>query len=215
MQLDVARTEYHRVRITRAAANLRKRHFAVQCFEKGSDAAEFFFSSVAPGERIGHGGSDTIRQIGIMDRLRNGTYQLLDRAKFGHSYEEQLAIRRATLSADVFIASANAVAIDGALVNIDGDGNRVSAIGFGPRRVFLFVGRNKLCENLESSISRARNVASTALAIQLGKQTPCVKTGRCHDCSSPERICNNLSIIERCNPPSRISVLLINEDLGL
>ncbi len=103
----------------------------------------------------------------------------------------------------------------GALVNIDGDGNRVSALGFGPRRVFLFIGRNKLAEDLEGAIHRARNVASVALATQLGKNTPCVKTGKCQDCDSPERICSNLSIIERSNPQGRINLLFINEDLGL
>ncbi|MBN1858136.1 lactate utilization protein [Candidatus Bipolaricaulota bacterium] len=215
MQLDVAQTEYHRVRITRAAESFRARQFAVHCFEKGSEAVDFFFSSLSPGESIGHGGSDTTRQLGVMDRLRRGDYNLLDRSRFGHSYDEQLDIRRQTLSADVFVASSNAVSIGGALVNIDGDGNRISAIGFGPRRVFLFIGRNKLCEDLDSAIYRARNVASPALAIRLGKRTPCVTTGRCHDCASPERICSNLSIIERCNPAQRITMLFINEDLGL
>ena len=91
----------------------------------------------------------------------------------------------------------------------------IAGLSLGPSRVTLFIGRNKLVENLDRAIYRARNVASPALAIQLGKDTPCVKTGRCHDCASPDRICNNLSVIERCNPEGRIRILFINEDLGL
>lgn len=215
MDLDAARTEYHRVRIARAMENFSRRRFATHGFETSSDAVDFFFSHVSPNESIGYGGSDTTRQLGIMGRLRSGNRNFLDRSKFGHSYAEQLDIRRQTLSADVFIASSNAVSIGGSLVNIDGTGNRIAGLSFGPRRVFLFLGRNKLCDDLESAIHRAKNVASVSLAIQLGKETPCVKTGRCHDCASPDRICSNLSIIERCEPAGRINLLFINEDLGL
>jgi hypothetical protein len=189
MDLDAARMEYHRVRIARATESFSRNLFATHHFETQSDAVDFFFSEVSPGESIGYGGSDTARQLGIMGRLRSEGYNFLDRSKFGHSYDEQLDIRRRTLSADVFISSSNAVSIGGALVNIDGTGNRVAGLSFGPRRVFLF--------------------------IQLGKETPCVKTGRCHDCASPDRICSTLSIIERCEPAGRISLLFINEDLGL
>jgi hypothetical protein len=215
MDLDAARAEYHRVRIARATESFDRRSFATRSFETSSDAVDFFFSEVSPGESIGYGGSDTTRQLGIPDRLRSEGHNFLDRSAFGHSYDEQLDIRRRTLSADVFIASSNAVSMGGSLVNIDGTGNRVAGLSFGPRRVFLFIGRNKLCDDLESAVHRARNVAAVALAIQLGKDTPCVKTGRCHDCGSPDRICSHLSIIERCEPAGRINLLFINEDLGL
>jgi hypothetical protein len=195
--------------------NFSRRGFEAHYFQEASGAVEFFFSEISKDESVGHGGSDTARQLGVLSQLRDGGYNFLDRHTFGHTYDEQLDIRRKNLSADVFILSSNAVSIGGALVNIDGDGNRVSALGFGPRRVFVFIGRNKLCENLESAIYRAKNVAAVALAIQLGKATPCTKTGICHDCASPDRICNNLSILERCNPAGRISLLFINEDLGL
>ena len=115
----------------------------------------------------------------------------------------------------MFVASSNAVSTAGALLNIDGDGNRVAGLSLGPRAVFLFLGRNKLTEDLDSAIYRARNVAAVSLAIQLGEDTPCVKTGMCHDCASPDRICSNLSIIEHCNLSGRIRLLFINEDQGL
>jgi LUD domain len=215
MDPKLALTEVHRLRIDRAMRSFSQKSFATHYFETSSEAADFFFSEVSLNESIGYGGSDTARQLGIHDRLRIGDYNFLDRSKFGHTFDEQLDIRRQTLSADVFIASSNAVSISGALVNIDGIGNRIAGISFGPRRVFLFIGRNKLCDDLERAIYRAKNVASVVLAIQLGKDTPCVKTGVCHDCASPDRICSNLSIIERCDPAGRISLVFINEDLGL
>ena len=112
----------------------------------------------------------------------------------------------------MFIASSNAVSIEGALVNIDGNGYRIATLSLGSSRVYLFLGRNKLAEDLEKAIYQARNVASVSLAIQLGKDTPYAKTGKCHDCASLDRICSNLSIIEHCNPPGRINLLFINED---
>ena len=207
--------EYHRIRLVHAAESFRKRGFRADVFGTGAEAAERFFEHLNPDESVGYGGSETTTQLGIKERLRSGTYRFLDRAKVGHSYAEQLEIRRETLSADVLIASSNAVSMEGALVNIDGDGNRTAAMSLGPGRVVLFIGRNKVCDDLERAIYRARNVAAPALALQLGKATPCAKTGRCHDCSSPDRICSNLLVIDRCVPPGRIHVLLINEDLGL
>lgn len=215
MNADQAISQYHRIRIARAVEAFNRRGFSARAFEKGAEAAEFFFSSLSPNETIGYGGSETAGQLGITQRLRVGDYRFLDRAKFEHTYEAQLGIRRETLSADVVIASSNAVSIDGTLVNIDGDGNRTAALSFGPRRAYVFVGRNKLCEGVDRAIFRARNIAAVTLAIQLGKDTPCAETGRCHDCASPDRICSNLFIIDRCLPAGRIHVLLINEDLGL
>ena len=215
MNVKDAVAEYHRTRMARAVESFQRRGFAAQAFEDSAEAVEVFFSDLAPGEIVGHGGSETTRQLGIIGRLRDGDYHFLDRSKFGHTYDEQLDIRRRTLCADVVIASSNAVSIDGALVNIDGDGNRIAALSCGPGRVYLFIGRNKLCNDLDRAIHRARNVAAPSLTIQLGRETPCVKTGRWHDRASPDRICRNLSIIERCRPTGRIHLLLINQDLGL
>lgn len=215
MNTQQAINEYHRIRLARAVAVFTRRGFTAHTFETGAEAVDHFFSNISVGDTVGYGGSDTARQLGIHDMLRDGNHNFLDRSKFGHTYDEQLNIRRQTLSADAVIASSNAVSIGGALVNIDGTGNRVAALTFGPSRVFLFIGRNKLCNDLEHAIYRAKNVASVALAIQLGKDTPCAKTGVCHDCASPDRICSTLSIIEHCDPAGRINLLFINEDLGL
>jgi len=215
MNAQQAIAEFHRIRIGRAVEAFRKRGFAAYGFETSQEAADFFFSEVSSTDVIGYGGSETTGQIGVSTKLREGDYRFLDRSQFGHSYDEQLGIRRETLSADVVIASANAVSIGGAIVNVDGIGNRIAAISCGPSRVFLFIGRNKLCNDLDRAIYRARNVAAVTLAIQLEKETPCAKTGVCHDCTSPDRICSNLSILEWCDPPERIHLVFINEDLGL
>ncbi len=215
MDLERARNVHSGIRIDRAIANFQRRGFEARRFETGNEAVEHFFSQIGKKDSIGHGGSDTLRQLGILDRLRTGGYNFLDRYVFGPSYDEQLEIRRKNLSADAFVASSNAVSTGGALVNIDGDGNRVAALAFGPRHVHLFIGRNKLCDDLESAMHRARNFASAALALQWGANTPCAKTASCHDCASPERVCSYVSIIEHCTPSGRISLYFINEDLGM
>ncbi len=204
-----------RTRIERAADGFRRRHFAAETFTTGREAVERFFATLGTDETIGHGGSDTLRELGVLDRLAALGPRFLNRYAFGPSYEEQLDIRRRNLAAGVFVASSNAASVEGALVNVDGDGNRVAALAFGPRRVVLFVGRNKLCDDLDQAIHRARHVAAPRLAARLGVRTPCATTGTCHDCASPERICSYVSIIDHCNPPERISIYLIDEDLGL
>jgi hypothetical protein len=215
MNPEEGKNAYHRVRIARALENFSRKGFDAHYFQTGAEAVEHFFSQVDKKESVGHGGSDTLRQLGVLDRLRTGGYNFLDRYVFGPSYDEQLVIRRQNLCADAFVASSNAVAIGGALVNIDGDGNRVAALAFGPRHVHLFIGRNKLCDDLESAMYRARDIASVALAIQCGVNTPCAKTASCHDCASPDRVCSYVSIIEHCTPSGRIKLYFINEDLGM
>ncbi len=215
MKAQQAIREYHRIRIHRAIEGFRRRGFQAHYFEDAAGAVAHFFSEITANELVGYGGSDTVSQLGIRKRLSEGNYRFLDRSKFGHSYAEQLDIRRETLSADVFVTSSNAVSIDGSLVNIDGDGNRIAGLSLGPNRVYLLLGRNKLVEDVKHAMYRARNVAAPMLAIQIGLDTPCAKTGQCHDCASPDRFCNNFSIIERCNPEGRIRLLFINEDLGL
>ena len=114
----------------------------------------------------------------------------------------------------MYVTSTNAVTRQGDLVNLDGLGNRVAAMIYGPTHVVLFVGRNKICDDLDAAISHITQFAAPANSIRLSRKTPCVKTGSCMDCKSPERICNAWSVIEKSNPAGRIHVLLINEDLG-
>ncbi len=165
-------------------------------------------------DSIGYGGSRTVDQLGIIEILRKNNYNLLDRSNPNNTPEEKAKIERECFSADVFISSANAVSEEGAIVNIDLYANRVSAISYGPKRVFLFIGRNKLCINLEEAYNRARNYASVMNAIRFNKNTPCTQTGYCNDCDSPDRICGTFNIIEKSGIENRIHLLFINEDLG-
>ena len=112
------------------------------------------------------------------------------------------------------VTSSNAVLRDGRLLNLDGSGNRVAAMHFGPRKIVLFVGRNKICEDLDSARRRIKEIAAPANAIRLARKTPCVKTGSCVDCKSPDRICSVWTLTDRAFPAGRIHILLINQELG-
>ena len=155
-----------------------------------------------------------MQQIGILDLLRKEGYNLLDRNRDGISFEERSMIERQIFSSDIFISSANAISELGHIVNIDLWGNRLCAISFGPKRVYLFIGYNKITANLNEAIYRAKNVAAPLNAIRLNKATPCTKTGICYDCTTQERICGTMSIIEWCHPKDRITLLFIKEELG-
>ncbi|MFO7877061.1 MAG: lactate utilization protein [Desulfovermiculus sp.] len=123
--------------------------------------------------------------------------------------------RRQALLTDLFLTGTNALTEDGRLINLDMVGNRVAGIDFGPRHVLLFIGRNKLVPGLHAGMTRIKRLSAPANAIRHNFKTPCVKTGRCDDCSSPQRICNTWTITERSFPAQRIQVILINQDLGL
>jgi len=140
--------------------------------------------------------------------------KLVDPYQAGLSREEGLERRRQGMTADVMIASANAITLDGKLVNLDGMGNRVAAMAFGPRKVILVVGMNKVAPDLDSAIARVKHYAAPVNAIRLGIPTPCVETGLCADCKSPQRICNIWTIIEGHMVKDRIHVKLVGENLG-
>ena len=132
----------------------------------------------------------------------------------GLSPEESLGLRRKGMTADVMIASSNAITLDGKLVNLDGMGNRVAAMTFGPKKVILVVGMNKVAPDLDSAMARVKHYAGPVNAIRLGHNNPCVENGLCSDCKSPQRICNMWSIIEGHMIKGRIHVKLVGENLG-
>jgi L-lactate utilization protein LutB len=128
--------------------------------------------------------------------------------------EEGMALRIKGMTADFMITSSNAITLDGKIVNLDGSGNRVAAMCFGPKKVILVVGMNKVVPDLDTALKRVKHHAGPINAIRLNLKTPCTETGRCHDCDSPERICNMWSIIEGHRLHNRIHVKLVGEDLG-
>ena len=155
-----------------------------------------------------------MRHIGLVEALAARGNRVADHWKPGLSREQQTAIRHDQLRCDVFLASANAVTMEGGLINIDGGGNRVAALAFGPSRVIVIAGVNKLAKNVADGIHRARNVAAALNARRLSVDTPCAHTGVCNDCNSPARICRITSITERCPNAADYSVILVNEPLG-
>jgi len=184
-----------------------------------AEAKSLFFTQILPVIKVASaswGDSLTLLKTGILDELseQNGI-ELIKTFEEGVDRHELLERRRQALLCDLFLTGSNAVTKDGKIINLDMIGNRTAPICFGPKQVVLFIGRNKITDDLVSAMARVKAMAAPRNAQRHNMATPCNKTGYCHDCSSPERICNSWSIITNCYPPGRIKVILIDADLGL
>jgi hypothetical protein len=165
---------------------------------------------------ISWGGSATFKDTGLYGVLKdNPDMEVLDTYDKSKGPEAVLEVRRRALLTDLFITGTNAVTEQGFLVNLDMIGNRVGAIVFGPKNVLILCGRNKIVGDVDDAMERIKVFSAPANAMRLKKKTPCVKTAYCHDCQSPDRICNVWTITEKSFPKGRITVGLINQDLGL
>ena len=149
-------------------------------------------------------------EIGLVQALKEGNYRFIDR----DAYEDKREAMLLAYDADVFLSSANAMTQDGVLVNIDGNANRVSAIAQGPHKVLFIVGMNKVCDDLDGAMKRARNVAAPINAQRFDINTPCNKTGKCMNCKSPDTICCQFLITRFERHPGRVHVILVNDALG-
>jgi hypothetical protein len=196
--------------------NFQKRGIEGAFFDTRAEAVKDICAAIPAGSLVGLGGSETLIESGLLDALRRMDLRLLDRYKEGVSRDEVNEMRLQGLLSDVFIMSSNAVSADGRLVNIDGTGNRVAALIFGPKKVIVLVGMNKVASKLDAAIERARNTAAAANSLRVGADTPCAHTGFCQDphCHPPQRICCQLVITEGGMVPGRIRVVLVGEDLG-
>ena len=152
----------------------------------------------------------SVHEIGLVKALKEGNYNFIDRDQM----EDKRAAMLAAYDADVFLASANAMTEDGVMINIDGNANRVSAIAQGPKKVIFIVGMNKICDDVDGAMKRARNVAAPINAQRFGLSTPCAKTGSCMNCKSPDTICCQILITRFSRHPDRMHVILVNDDLG-
>lgn len=166
------------------------------------------------GDTVSCGGSMSLFETGVIDYLRSGKYNFLDRYEDGLSKDDLKKLYRNTFSADVYFTSTNAITEKGELYNVDGNGNRVAAMLYGPDKVIIIAGINKIVENIEEAIKRNERVSAPANCKRLNRGTPCVKVGHCMDCSSEERICNEYTIIRRQGNKDRIHVIFLNEELG-
>ena len=165
---------------------------------------------IPEGSSIAMGGAMSAHEIGLVEALKNGNYNFIDRDK----EEDKRAAMLAAYDADVFLSSANAMTEDGVLINIDGNSNRVSAIAQGPKKVIFIVGMNKVCNDVDAAMKRARNVAAPTNAQRFGLSTPCSKTGSCMNCKSPDTICCQILITRYSRHEGRIHVILVNDSLG-
>lgn len=193
--------------------NLQSRHFGACYCATREEALEKALSLIPENATVGWGGATSAIQIGLIDAVKSGPYTALDR-ETAKTPEERSAIAASCLSADVFLVGANALSLDGQMVNIDGIGNRLAAIAYGPRQVIVIVGMNKVCPDLDSAIRRARTVAAPTNQQRFLGNTPCAVTGVCADCKSDDCICNQILITRNCRPAGRIQFILVGESLG-
>ena len=193
--------------------NLSKRNMEGCYFPTAADCTQAILKEMPEGSVIGWGGSESVKESGLMDAIHNGNYELIDRSS-AKTPEESRQLYANTVLADYYLMSTNAITLDGELINIDGNGNRVACLIQGPAHVILVVGMNKVVTDVESGIARVRNMASPANAIRLNRNLACAATGVCHDCLSPECFCNQLVITRRSMHNGRIKVYLVGEELG-
>ncbi len=164
------------------------------------------------GKTVSFGGSVTLTESGLMDAIQKGDCVLYDR-KTAKTPEETREMKAKMINSDYFLMSTNAITIDGELINIDGFGNRVSYLCFGPENVIILAGMNKVVSSVEDGVRRVRDIASPPNTVRLNKNTPCAKTGRCGDCYSDDCICSQIVITRRSGVKNRIKVVLVAEDL--
>lgn len=193
---------------------LEKRHFEAYYCPTAEEAVEKVLSLIPAGDVVSWGGVATVDQLGIKDRLRQRNQPVIDRDT-AKTPDERVSMLHQALGCDTFLMSSNAISEDGQLVNIDGTGNRVAALCYGPRQVIVVAGMNKVAGDLNSAIARARHIAAPANAQRFDGKSPCRITGQCADCTSPDCICAQMVITRFCNPAGRIKVVLVGEELGL
>lgn len=193
--------------------NLKKRNIEAFYYENSKDMVTDILQKIPAGSSITWGGSESVKECGLMDAIHNGSYTLLDRAAAQTPEEKRLFYSKAVM-ADVYLMSTNAITYDGELINIDGNGNRLACLMQGPKEVFIIVGMNKFVGSVEEGIRRIENIAAPANVQRLNKETPCHTLGRCAHCFSKDSICSHTVITRRSGTPGRIKLFIVPENLG-
>ncbi len=206
---------YQELQVERTIKALKKNNFDARFFPKGSDALEEIWKMIPEGATLGIGGSLTLTQIGFFNEVQKHPLKLLSPFAKGLSAEGAEKVRREIFSADFFLSSSNAITEDGKLYNIDATGNRVGAMIFGPKKVILVCGLNKIVKDIAEAQRRVQEEVAPMNAKRLGLKTPCAQTGECSDCASPERICNAYVILAKKPRRTDFTILLVGEPLGL
>lgn len=205
--------KYYEKRGNILVKNLQSRHFDAYYCDTREAALAKALELIPRGASVAWGGTLSAGQIGLIDALRQGDYAVIDRDKCA-TMEERAQAAKDSMFADVFLTSANGMSLDGQMVTIDGTGNRLAAICYGPGTIVAIVGMNKVTDTLEDAIRRARTVAAPMNKQRFPLNTPCEVTGTCADCKSEQCICNQILITRHCRPAGRIRFVIVGEELG-
>jgi L-lactate utilization protein LutB len=217
--VDNPTENFWKLRLEQMKAKLSSNNFEPFIVKDKVEAAQLILNEIFPAckaRTVSYGGSMTLKATGVLEAIAaiDGVEMIIpDDPKL--SMEEKIERRRQGLLVDFYLTGTNALTEDGHLVNLDMIGNRVAALTFGPKKVVVVIGRNKIVPDLETAMYRIKDYAAPANAMRLDCKTPCVKTSECADCKSPGRICNSWTITEKSFPKNRVTVILIDEELGL
>jgi hypothetical protein len=198
----------------RCVESLGKHGFNARLVDDTQAARDWILELAGHLDSFGFGGSDTVRRLGLIDKLNDMGKTVYDHWQPGLSAEEVHRVRLAQGRADCFVCSANAVSLTGEIVNVDGVGNRTAAMSFGPRQVVIVAGMNKVAPDLTAALERVHAVAAPMRARSLNMATPCAETGLCSDCNVPQRICRITTILHRCPMATPVAVVLVRQSLG-
>jgi L-lactate utilization protein LutB len=213
--LDTPKSLRYRKLGAKVVRALKERFFDAWYFDGPSEALDKILSLIPAEHVVSWGGSLTLGELGVTERVALEGYKVIDRDKAADR-QERFELMRQALLCDTYLTGCNAISEDGQLVNIDGFGNRVAAMTFGPRQVIIIAGMNKVVKTLDDALSRARNIAAPGNVQRFpDSKTPCNETGSCADCKSPDSICSFFVTTRLCKPASRIKVILVGQDLGL
>ncbi|MBR5217670.1 MAG: lactate utilization protein [Oscillospiraceae bacterium] len=193
---------------------LQKRHFEAYYVSTAAEAADKVMELITKDHVVSWGGTMTVDQLGVKQRLAEEGYQVIDRDTAANM-EERVELMHKALLCDTFLMSANGISEDGQLFNIDGNGNRVAALCYGPKSVIVVAGMNKVAGTLEDAVARARHYAAPANAQRFPLKTPCLANGLCGNCTSPDCVCAQMVITRVSRPAGRIKVILVGEELGI
>jgi L-lactate utilization protein LutB len=199
-------------KVLKTMEELKRNQFKAAYFETAKEAVDYLMTVIPEKASVGIGGSMTVNSIGVIDRLKERGNAVLFHWLAG-SWEEGHKIRREALAADIYVTSTNALTMDGKLVNIDGIGNRVAGMFYGPKKSYIVCGVNKITENVDTALKRVKSIVHVNCT-RLGMDTPCVKTKKCVDCKVPQRACSITTIIDWKPMLTDIEVVIINETLG-
>lgn len=201
-------------RVKTTIDNLEKNNMEAYFVKNEEEVLSKVKEFINEGETVAVGGSMTLFETGIIDYLRSGKFNFLDRYKEGLTPDEIKEIFRKSFFADSYLVSTNALTENGELYNVDGNGNRVAAMLYGPDKVIVIAGINKIVKDVHEAINRNREISAPVNAKRLNKTTPCTKVGHCMDCKSSDRICNEYTLIRRQGKKGRIKVIIVGKDLG-